>query len=108
MSLGEMTLVIIDGTKIRTDNTLRKRSGIHGMGTVTRTFNHPPSESIAPAKSMCAGCYDNFYNNEGASECWSFKSAVVCSKVGYSSIHVANGPDTIMEKTLNCWHGVRK
>lgn len=108
MAIHEMKLVIIDGTPVRTDNKLRKGTSIHGSGTVTRTFNHPTDGPIRPTKSMCAGCRDNFYNGEGASECWAFKSAVVCNKVGHSSIHVANGPDTIMEKTLNCWHGVRK
>lgn len=99
---AEMKLVTIDGKEIRTDNPLRKGTRIHGGGIVTRTF------SDAPTKAMCKGCYEDFYNGQGAKECWRFKDAVVCNKVGHSSLHVANGPDTIMTKTLTCWHGVSK
>lgn len=102
-----MRLQIIDGKHIYSDNELRVGKRIHGRGTVTRDFNHP-DEYVAPDKSMCRGCYEDFYNGEGAKECWSFKKAVVCNKVGYSSIHCANGPDTIMKNTLSCWHAVSK
>ncbi len=104
--MDEMKTVMVDGTPIHTDNKLRKGSGIHGIGTITRTFR-----ADGPLKSMCTGCRDDFYNDHnphGVKECWMFKQATVCNKVGYSSIHCANGPDTIMEKTLDCWHGVRK
>lgn len=101
--MNPMKLILIDGTPIHTDNEIRIRKGIHGRGTITKTFN-----TSVPQKSMCAGCYEDFYNGEGAKECWSFKKSVVVNKVGYSSIHCANGPDTKMEKTLSCWHGVRK
>ncbi len=109
--LDEMKLQIIDGKQIRSDNTIRLGSGIHGSGTITRTWNHPDDGPITPEVRMCSGCHDDFYNRPGNSTtgmCWSFTTAVVCNKVGYSSIHVANGPDTKMEKTLTCWHGVRK
>ncbi len=107
--MSEMKLQIIDGTQIRSNNEIRKGSGIHGSGTITRTWNGPPGEEIiSPDKNMCRGCYEDVYNGELAKECWMFKSAIVCNKVGYSSIHVANGQDTKMEKTLSCWHGVRK
>lgn len=105
-----MDTVIIDGTAIQTNNKIRKGSRIHGSGKVTRTWNHP-EEYTAPDKSMCRGCEDNFYNGNnplGVKECWAFKKAVVCNKVGYSSIHCANGPDTLIEKTLTCWHAVSK
>ena len=100
---NDMKLVFIDGTPIRTDNALRCGSRIHGSGTITKEF---PNKK--PGKSMCLNFYDQFYNGEGAKECWSFKSARVVNKVGYGSMHVCNGPDTIMEKTLSCWHGVSK
>ena len=104
--MDEMKTVLVDGVQIHTDNQLRKRNGIHGTGQITRNMRE-----IKPSKSMCAGCRDDFYNDHnphGVKECWMFKQATVCNKVGYSSIHCANGPDTIMEKTLDCWHGVRK
>jgi hypothetical protein len=28
-------------------------------------------------KERCAGCYNNFYNGQGASQCWSFETATV-------------------------------
>jgi len=39
---------------------------------------------------------------------WAFRDAVVCNKVGHASIHVANGPNIKMEKTLTCWRGISK
>jgi len=105
-----MALVMVDGTAIHTDNKLREGKRIHGRGTITRTFNHP-SEYVYPNKAMCDGCEDNFYNGNNpynVKECWAYKTAVVVNKVGYSSIHVPNGPDTIMKKTLSCWHAVSK
>ncbi len=105
-----MRVQIIDGKRIESDNTIRTGSGIHGMGTITRSWNHP-DEFVVPTKAMCSGCRDDFYNDHnplGVKECWMFKKATVVNKVGYSSIHVPNGPDTKMEKTLDCWHGVRK
>ena len=118
--MSEMRAQTIDGKVIRSDKTIRLGRVIHGLGTITRTFNHgdpingpygKKEEYIVPDRSMCAGCHDDFYNRTGARNglgCWSFDSAVVCNKVGYSSIHVANGPDTKMVHTLSCWHGVSK
>lgn len=99
----EMRTQIIDGTAIHSDNNIRVGTRIHGSGQVT--MQHP---DVAPSKAMCRGCRDDFYNGEGAKECWAFKKAVVVNKVGYSSIHCANGPDTIMKETLSCWHAVSK
>lgn len=106
--MTDMKLVMVDGKGIRTDNQLRIGKRIHGVGTITRTFNHPDDGPIVPTKAMCSGCRDDFYNGEGAAECWMFKKAVVVNKVGYSNLHVMNGPDTIMQKTLSCWHAVSK
>lgn len=106
--MNAMKIIMIDGTRISTDNNVRIGTRIHGRGTITRSFNHPNDGPCVPTKAMCHGCYEDFYNGEGAKECWSFKKAVVVNKVGYSSIHCANGPDTKMEKTLSCWHGVSK
>lgn len=90
---------------IHSDNKLRVGDGIHGSGTITKTT------TAKPTKVMCHGCRDDFYNRDGngmgGNGCWMFKDAKVVNKVGYSSIHVPNGPDTIMKGTLNCWHGVR-
>lgn len=95
----------IDGMVISSDNEIRVGRRIHGSGTVTRTFEEKPK------REMCNGCYDEFYQINGGMSgtgCWSFPKAQVCNKVGHSSIHVPNGPDTKMVKTLTCWHGVNK
>lgn len=97
---------LIDDTTIQSDNKILPGNRIHGRGIVTREY-----EQIKPDKSMCVGCEEDFYNHQGGMNgtgCWSFKSAKVCNKVGHSSIHVANGPDTIKRKTLTCWRGVCK
>ena len=31
-------------------------------------------------KSFCSGCRDNFYNGQGASECWSYRSAKTATR----------------------------
>lgn len=100
--MSEMKLVRVDGTEIRTDNELRIGKRIHGHGRVTLELE------TRPRKEMCKGCRDDFYNGEGAEECWMFKKAIVCNKVGYSTMNVGNGPDTIMKDTLNCWHAVSR
>ncbi len=110
MMEDEMRMQIVDGVAIFSDNEIRQGRQIHGHGRITRTWNHH-DECVLPSKTMCAGCHDDFYNKQGGMDgqgCWSFKTAVVCNKVGHSSIHVANGPDTKMVKTLSCWHGVCK
>lgn len=96
----------LTGAFIRSDNPIREGSRMHGSGTVVKEHSR-----TAPARSMCGGCRDDFYNGHnqlGVSECWSFKSAKVVDKIGYSSLHVANGPDTIKKNTLSCWHAVSK
>ena len=96
---------IIDGTIIESDNKILERTRIHGSGTITK------EHAAVPSKDMCAQCQDDFYNGHnpmGVKECWMFKSAKVVNKVGYSSIHVMNGVDTKMVRTLSCWHGVCK
>lgn len=32
------------------------------------------------SKALCRGCRDDFYNGQGASECWSFKDAKVVTR----------------------------
>lgn len=102
VAVSEMKLVIVDGTPIRTDNKLRVGSRIHGIGIITKVLK------AKPCKLMCSGCRDDFYNGHGARECWQFKEARVVNKVGHSTLHVCNGPDTIMKATLDCWHAVSK
>jgi len=96
---------LIGDKVVYSDNRIRSGTGIHGRGDIVK--EHPKT---AANKSACAGCYDDDYSHGlgGAAECWSFKSARVVDKVGYSSIYVENGPDTVMRKTLSCWHAVRK
>ena len=101
----QMKTVRVGDIDIRTAHKLSEARGIHGSGTIVRTYVKKPS------LEMCAGCRDNFYNGrencDGGSTCWSFKSAEVVDKVGYSSRDVGYGPDVIMKRTLSCWHGVR-
>jgi hypothetical protein len=40
-------------------------------------------------KRDCSGCYNNFYNGDGAKECWSFKGATLEKKL---DIHVDQMP----------------
>ena len=104
--MSDMKLQIIDGTGINSDNKIHEGMRIHGSGKITKEW---PNEQ--PTKPMCSGCSEDFYNGHnaiGVNECWSFKKARVVNKVGHSSIHCANGPDTKMVKTLSCWHGVSK
>lgn len=32
------------------------------------------------SKSLCTGCRDDYYNGQGAEECWSYKTAEVCAR----------------------------
>lgn len=73
----------------------------HGSGTITKEY-----KTLKPDKSMCAGCYNDFYNGEGAKECWSFKRAKVVDKEAYPSIYSTHTKK--YEKTLSCYHGVNK
>lgn len=87
--------------RLKGDNRIVPGPVLHGHGSVVKT--HP---TLAPARSMCEGCRDDFYNRTQADGCWHFKDAAVVDKVGHSSIRVAGGPDTLKAKTLDCWHGV--
>lgn len=78
---------------------------MHGYGEIKKVY-----DSALPEKAMCSGCRDDFYNGNnglGVSECWSFKDAKVCDKVGYRSIHSVT-QDESKKRTLSCWHGVCK
>jgi hypothetical protein len=79
----------------------------HGYGTVTKEY-----KTIKPNKSMCSGCYDNFYNcggvNGSTKECWSFKTAKVVDKIAYPNIHCNDSQREKYEKTLSCYHSVNK
>ena len=98
-----MKAQVFGATTIYSDNPIRPGSGIHGSGVIVK--EHPKS---SPTKTKCAGCRDDFYNGEGAAECWGFKTARVVDKVGYSSLYRDNGPDTLMRQTHSCRHAVRK
>lgn len=104
--MPEMRDIKVGTTTVYTGHKLRDVSGIHGYGQTVRKY-----KLLKPSKQMCRGCRDDFYNSRnqiGVEECWSFKTAEVVDKVGHTSIHVQNGPDGIMRKTLICWHAVRK
>src|SRR5579872_7228544 len=97
-------MVSINGHHFDTDNKIAQRRAIHGYGTVVRTYR-----SEKPALTMCGGCRDDYYNHGGRSStgrCWGIDTAKVVDKVGYSSLNACGGVDTIMKKTLSCWHAV--
>ncbi len=94
---------IVDCVTIESDNVIRIGTRIHGSGTITDTF-----VGEKPQKSMCKGCRDDFYNGQGAAECWGFKTAKVVNKVGHATLNTCNGPDVKMLKTLSCWHAVSR
>lgn len=78
----------------------------HGHGTIIHEY-----KTLKPCKSMCSGCYDNYYNYQdaidhtyGAKECWSFKNAKVVDKEAYYSIY--DNKTRVFKKTLSCYHGV--
>lgn len=79
----------------------------HGYGTVTKEY-----KTIKPSKSMCAGCYNNFYNLGGVSgstkECWSFQDSKVVDKIAYPNIYCNDSQRKKYKKTLSCYHGVNK
>lgn len=63
----------------------------------------------AKSKRLCVGCRDNFYNGEGAAECWSFKSAKVVRrwKLGWWTRPVEPSAYTEVY-TLDCHHAPGK
>lgn len=96
----------LKGDVLHSNNAICEGSRIHGHGTVVKEYPR-----LKPCQSMCGGCRDDFYNGHnqlGVTQCWGFKTARVTDKIGYSSIYVPNGPDTIKRKTLSCWHAVSK
>jgi len=57
------------------------------------------------SKSLCDGCRDNFYNGEGAAECWSFKKAEVVRRWKLGWWTAPTQPAAFVEvETLNCHH----
>lgn len=75
----------------------------HGRGTVIHEY-----KTVKPCKSMCSGCYEDYYNS-GASdtgECWSFSSAKVVDKEAYPDIYTNH--TKVYKKTLSCYRGVNK
>ena len=96
---------VTGGGTIWSGNPIVERGFMHGAGTIVAA--RPGN----PDKAMCLGCADNHYNQPGNSidgECWSFKLAKVCDKVGHSTLNVQNGMDTVMRDTLSCWHAVSR
>lgn len=59
----------------------------------------------AKSKSLCAGCRNDFYNGQGAKECWSYKTAKVCTRwrIGWWTAPDAKGAFTKVT-TLDCHH----
>lgn len=105
-STGYLTL---NGDEVWSGNPIVERSYMHGRGTIVA--EHDGHVDAVILKARCAGCSDEHYNRPGNSaggECWAFKTAKVCDKIGHSTLNVENGPDTIMKETLSCWHAVSR
>ena len=98
--------VTIEGYRITSNNPITVRTRMHGSGSIVKQY-----KTLKPKQAMCSGCREDFYNYGGNSttgRCWAFDDAKVVDKVGYSWIGRDNGPDTLMRKTLTCWHAVVK
>lgn len=63
----------------------------------------PESVPKADKLAMCKGCRENYYNGEGASECWSLKTAKVVKRwrLGWWTRPDERGAFTEVV-TLNC------
>jgi hypothetical protein len=57
----------------------------------------------AKSKQLCVGCRDNYYNGQGAAECWSYKTAKVVTRymLGWWTAPTVPGAFTEVE-TLRC------
>ena len=57
------------------------------------------------SKSLCTGCRADYYNGQGAKECWSYKSAKIVDRyrIGWWTAPTEAGAFTKI-KTLNCHH----
>lgn len=75
----------------------------HGFGRIKREY-----KTLKPKKSMCSGCYCDFYNhreNFDGKGCWNFEDAKVCLKEAYPNIY---SKKTETYKSLSCYRGVNK
>jgi hypothetical protein len=63
------------------------------------------TETAVKSKQLCKGCRNDFYNGQGASECWSFKTAEVVTryKIGWWTRPTEPGAYRKVE-TLSCHH----
>lgn len=61
------------------------------------------------SKNMCSGCDNDFYNGQGAEECWSFKDAkaVTRYRIGWWTPPTQPGAFKKVE-TLTCHHASGK
>ena len=56
-------------------------------------------------KALCVGCRDNFYNGQGAAECWAYKDAQVVTRYRLGWWTPPTEPGAFTEViTLNCHH----
>lgn len=56
------------------------------------------------SKSMCAGCRDNFYNQDNKAGCWLFANAEVVRKVRVGIWESPPYAKDRAEKCLSCFH----
>ena len=61
------------------------------------------------SKALCEGCRNDFYNGQGADECWSFKDANVCNRfrLGWWTAPTERGAFRKVQ-TLSCHHAPGK
>ena len=59
----------------------------------------------AKTKSLCSGCRSDYYNGQGANECWSYKSAKVCTRFRIGWWTQPDKPRAFQKvTTLDCHH----
>lgn len=60
---------------------------------------------MSKTKDLCRGCRNDFYNGEGAEECWSYKDAEVCVRYRIHWWTAPTVPGAFQKvTTLKCWH----
>ena len=65
--------------------------------------------SVKKDKSLCGGCRNDFYNGQGAKECWSYKGAKVCARWRLDWWTAPTVPGAFQKvQTLDCHHAPGK
>ena len=58
-------------------------------------------------KTMCGGCYNDFYNHSQEYGCWSFKSAKIVTRIRVGLMEEPPYSKSRAKKYLSCYHPQR-